>query len=233
MPITAIVFDAYGTLFDVSAAARLAAAAPGGERLAALWPRLAEDWRRKQLEYTWLRTIMAEHADFAQLTGDALDWALAAQGLTDATLRARLLALYDALPAYPEVPATLAALKAQGHRLAILSNGTPMMLAAATRSAGIAAVLDAVLSVETIATYKPDARVYALATAHFACPPDQVLFVSSNGWDVAGAAHFGFATVWVNRAGAPVDRLPGRPSHILPDLAALPALANPHTGAPR
>ena len=226
MPITAIVFDAYGTLFDVSAAARLAAAAPGSERLAAVWPRLADDWRRKQLEYTWLRTIMADHADFAQLTGDALDWALAAQGLHDATLHARLLALYDRLPAYPEVPAMLAALKAHGHRLAILSNGSPAMLAAATRSAGIEAALDAVLSVEAVATYKPDARVYALATRHFACPPDQVLFVSSNGWDVAGAAHFGFVTVWVNRAGAPTDRLPDQPTHVLADLSALPALAD-------
>jgi 2-haloacid dehalogenase len=225
MPVATVIFDAYGTLFDVAGAARRAAAEPGGERLGAIWPKLAEDWRRKQLEYTWLRAIMGQHADFAQVTADGLDWALDASGIDDAALRARLLALYDELPAYPEVPAMLDALKAMGLPRAILSNGTPAMLAAATRSAGIETLLDACLSVESVGIFKPDPRVYALVTAHFDCPAGEVLFVSSNGWDVAGASAFGFRTLWVNRAGLPVDRLPARPHHILPDLAGLPALA--------
>ncbi|MDZ4093777.1 MAG: haloacid dehalogenase type II [Paracoccaceae bacterium] len=225
MPITTCVFDAYGTLFDVAAAARLAAAEPGQNRLAAVWPRLAEDWRRKQLEYTWQRAITGDHVDFARVTADGLDWALEAQGLADAALRTRLLALYDELPAYAEVPAMLAALKAQGLATAILSNGTPAMLAAATRSAGIAVHLDAVLSVETVGVFKPDTRVYDMVGAHFGTRPDQVLFVSSNGWDAAGASRHGFTTAWVNRARAPMDRLPAPPAHVLDDLTTIPDLA--------
>ncbi|WP_284164593.1 haloacid dehalogenase type II [Frigidibacter sp. SD6-1] len=225
MPVATVIFDAYGTLFDVAGAARRAAAEPGGARLGAVWPKLAEDWRRKQLEYSWLRAIMGQHADFAQVTADGLDWALEAAGIGDRTLRARLLALYDELPAYPEVPAVLQALKAMGLPRAILSNGTPAMLAAATRSAGIEGLLDACLSVESVGIFKPDARVYALVTARFACAPGEVLFISSNGWDVAGAAAFGFRAVWVNRSGLPFDRLPANPRHILPDLTGLPALA--------
>lgn len=225
MPITTCVFDAYGTLFDVAAAARLAAAEPGQDRLAAIWPGLAEDWRRKQLEYTWQRAITGDHIDFARVTADGLDWALEAQGLQDPALRARLLALYDELPAYPEVPAMLAALKAQGLATAILSNGAPAMLAAATRSAGIAAHLDAVLSVEAVGVFKPNSRVYDMVGAHFGCRPDQVLFVSSNGWDACGASRYGFTTAWVNRARLPMDRLPKAPAHVLHDLSTIPELA--------
>jgi 2-haloacid dehalogenase len=219
------VFDAYGTLFDVAGAARAAAAQPGGEALAGVWPRLAEEWRRKQLEYTWQRAITGAHCDFARVTADGLDWAMEAQGLTDPALRTRLLALYDELPAYPEVPTMLAALKAKGFQTAILSNGAPAMLAAAVASAGIGAHLDAVLSVEAVGVFKPDARVYSLVPAHFGVATSEVLFVSSNGWDAAGAAAYGFRVAWVNRAKAPVDRLPGKPHHILADLSAIPALA--------
>ena len=226
MTITTCIFDAYGTLFDVAAAARTAAAEPGGEKLAQVWPRLAEDWRRKQLEYTWLRAIMGAHCDFWAVTQDGLDWALEAAGLKDAPLRARLLALYRELDAYPEVPAMLKALKSRGLNTAILSNGAPDMLAGAAASAGIADLLDDLLSVESVGVFKPDARVYAMVGARFGTTPGQVLFVSSNGWDAAGAALFGFRTVWVNRAGLPVDRLPGRPSCILPDLTRIPELAS-------
>lgn len=219
MQVSVVVFDAYGTLFDVAGAARVAAASDS--RLAGLWPRLADDWRRKQLEYTWLRSLMRDHADFATVTAEALDWAMEAAGLEDAALRMRLLALYDELPVYPEVPAMLAAVQARGLPRAILSNGTPAMLASATRAAGVASLLDAVLSVEDLGIYKPDPAVYALVTARFDVAPADVLFVSSNGWDVAGASAFGFRTLWVNRMGAPVDRLPGRPDHIARDLSSL------------
>ena len=138
MPITTCVFDAYGTLFDVNAAAAQAADDPDFPRLADLWPAVARDWRRKQLEYTWLRAVADRHCDFWQVTQDGLDWALAAQGLEDPALRARLLALYRQLPTYAEVPAMLAALKARGLTTAILSNGSPDMLNAAVASAGIA-----------------------------------------------------------------------------------------------
>jgi 2-haloacid dehalogenase len=225
MAITTCVFDAYGTLFDVAAAARLAAGEPGRGNLATVWPKLAEDWRAKQLQYTWLRAVMGQHCDFWQVTRDGLDWALEASGLSDPDLRERLLALYWELPAYPEVPAMLAALKAQGLATAILSNGTPEMLAAAVRSAGVDDNLDAVLSVEAIGVYKPDARVYGLVGAHFGTTPDQVLFVSSNGWDAAAAAGYGFRVAWANRAGQPIDRLPARPHHVLSDLTTIPALA--------
>ena len=219
----AFVFDAYGTLFDVTAAARQAAAEPGAEALAPVWPVLAEEWRRKQLEYSWLRAIMGLHADFAEVTAEALDWAMEARGLgADHRLRARLLALYDGLEAYAEVPAVLARLRADGAKLAILSNGTPAMLSSATASAGIAPLFDAVLSVEEVGVYKPSARVYDLVEARLGLPPREVLFISSNGWDIAGAARFGFQTAWVNRAGLPVDRLPHGPQHILRDLIALP-----------
>jgi 2-haloacid dehalogenase len=225
MPITTCVFDAYGTLFDVNAAARGAANERGHEGFAALWPKIAEDWRAKQLQYSWLRAVAGQHCDFWQVTQDGLDWAMQASGLDDAGLRARLLALYWQLSAYPEVPAMLAALKAAGLQTAILSNGSPAMLQGAVKSAGIGAFLDAVLSVESVGVFKPHASVYALVGRHFGCTPDQVLFVSSNGWDAAFAAGVGFNTVWVNRAGLPVDRLPARPQHFLTDLTRIPGLA--------
>ncbi|MCB6178223.1 haloacid dehalogenase type II [Rhodobacter sp. Har01] len=224
MPKSVIVFDAYGTLFDVAGAARQAAVS--APRLAEVWPRLAEDWRRKQLEYSWLRAIMGAHADFAEVTADALDWALEAAGLGAAAgpLRPLLLDLYRRLPAYPEAAGVLAQLRAQGKRLAILSNGAPPMLAEAVASAGLEGLFEAVISVEEVGVYKPDARTYALIPARLGANPRDVLFVSSNGWDVAGAARFGFTAVWVNRAGLPMDRLPHGPAHVVRDLTQLGGL---------
>jgi 2-haloacid dehalogenase len=224
MAITTVVFDAYGTLFDVAGAARAVASEPGQERLAAVWPRVSDDWRRKQLEYTWLRTITDQHVDFAKVTADGLDWALEANGLWDKGLRGRLLTVYDHLPAFPEVLAMLLDLRKAGYITAILSNGTRAMLASAVAAAGIGDHLDEVLSVDAVGIYKPSARVYELVQQRFGCAPQQVLFVSSNGWDVAGAAAFGFVTVWVNRAGLPVDRLTDRPAFILADLTSIPSL---------
>ncbi|MEO0666644.1 MAG: haloacid dehalogenase type II [Pseudomonadota bacterium] len=226
MPITTCIFDAYGTLFDVAAAARQAAGEPGFAPLADDWPVLAEQWRLKQLQYTWLRCITGAHTDFWQVTQDGLDWALEKTGHAgDPALRERLLALYWELEAYAEVPQMLGTLKAAGLNTAILSNGSPKMLEGAVQSAGIGDMLDDSLSVQSVGIFKPDARVYDLVGQRFGVPRSEVLFVSSNGWDAAGAAGYGFTTAWVNRAGEPVDRLPWTPQHILTDLTGIPALA--------
>lgn len=222
MTIKICVFDAYGTLFDVDAAARdLAAREP---RLREIWPRLAADWRRKQLEYSWLREVMHEYTDFWSVTGDGLDWAMAAQGLEDAGLRADLMALYRELPAYREVPEMLTTLKSNGISRAILSNGSPDMLNAAVQTAGLAPLLDAAISVEDIRRFKPAQAVYDMIADRFNTAPEEVLFVSSNGWDAAGAARAGFNVAWVNRAGLPRDRLPFGPKYELTDLAGVPDL---------
>ena len=177
------------------------------------------------MQYTWLRAITGDHTDFWQVTQDGLDWALESLNLTDPALRERLLALYWELEAYPEVPAMLAALKAAGRQTAILSNGSPAMLDGAVSSAGIGDVLDAVLSVEDVGVFKPASAVYDLVGQRFGTAPGDVLFVSSNGWDAAAAAGYGFQTAWANRAGDPVDRLPAQPGTILPDLTTIPDLA--------
>ncbi|KAE9632787.1 haloacid dehalogenase type II [Parasedimentitalea maritima] len=226
MPITTCIFDAYGTLFDVSAAARQAAAEPDFPQLRDSWIELANHWRLKQLQYTWLRAITGAHTDFWEVTQNGLDWALEATGLNgNDKLRQRLLDLYWQLQAYPEVPAMLKALKEAGLNTAILSNGSPAMLDGAVQSADIGNVLDDVLSVQSVGIFKPDARVYDLVSARFGCAKDEVLFVSSNGWDAAAATGYGFITAWANRANEPVDRLPWTPRHILSDLTTIPELA--------
>ena len=218
------IFDAYGTLFDVAAAARELAAEPGREGFAEIWPQVSADWRLKQLQYSWLRAITGDYCDFWQVTQDGLDWALARAGQQDAELREALLGLYWRLSAYPEVPGMLQGLKEAGLRTAILSNGSPRMLAGAVESAGIGPVLDDVLSVEAVGVFKPARVVYDLVEQRFSCASNEVLFVSSNGWDAAGAAAYGFQTLWVNRMGEPVDNLPGRPAHEASDLTGVPTL---------
>ena len=188
MSITTCIFDAYGTLFDVNAAARIAAQEPGREAFAAVWPDLAEAWRRKQLEYSWLRAITGEHTDFWTVTQDGLDWAMEVCGQSDPDLRERLLQLYFELDAYPEVPDMLRDLRNRGMKTAILSNGSPKMLEGAVNSAGIGALLDDVLSVESVGVFKPASAVYDLVGARFGTDPSQVLFASSNGWDAAAAS---------------------------------------------
>ena len=226
MPVTTCVFDAYGTLFDVAAAARRVAAEPGREAFAERWPAIAATWRLKQLQYTWLRAAAGVHTDFWSVTRHGLDYALEAHGMADdPTLTAALLGLYRELDAYEEVPEVLAALREQGLATAILSNGSPDMLAGAVESAGIGGLLDAVLSVETVGVFKPDPAVYDLVPAHFGCARREVLFVSSNCWDACAAAGFGFEAVWANRAGEPMDRLPWRPRHVVADLTAVPEIA--------
>lgn len=223
--ITTCIFDAYGTLFDVAAAARELAGQPGREAFAEVWQQVANDWRLKQLQYSWLRAVARDHCDFWKVTGDGLDWALERAGLGDAELREALLGLYWALSAYPEVPAMLAALKGAGLQTGILSNGSPDMLAGAVESAGIGDVLHAVLSVEDVGVFKPDVRVYDLVAQRFGCAPEEVLFVSANGWDAAFGAAYGFDTLWVNRGGEPMDRLSGEPGRVAVDLVGVPAIA--------
>lgn len=226
MPITTCVFDAYGTLFDVAAAARIVAEEPGREAFKPHWSQIATHWRFKQLQYSWLLSAMQEYTDFWQVTKDGLDWALEAEGLDgDAELRERLLQLYWELEAFPEMPTMMRALKAAGKTTAILSNANQAMLRGAVSSAGVGEVLDDVLSAETIGIFKPSPRVYDMVLVRYGCTRDEVLFVSANGWDIGAAAHYGFQTAWVNRAGDPVDRLPGRPTHQLSDLSGIPALA--------
>jgi len=212
------VFDAYGTLFDVDGAARQAA--KDDPSLNAVWKALSADWRRKQLEYSWLRTITGEHADFWQVTSDALDWVSKHHGVTPEQ-SARLLDLYRHLPAYPEVPKVLDRLRGEGGRLAIFSNGSPRMLGDAVTSAKLDQRFDALLSVETVGEFKPSGRAYGIVTDHFSCAPGDINFVSSNGWDIYGATRFGFRTFWVNRMGFPVDRLPCEPGTIVSDLREL------------
>ena len=226
MTIQTCIFDAYGTLFDVAAAARQAASEPDFPELKDSWQNVAEFWRLKQLQYTWLRALMDEHTGFWTVTQNGLDWALEKCGLDGRPeLRERLLQLYWELQAYPEVPQMLASLKHAGLNTAILSNGSPDMLSGAVSSAGLEAVLDDVLSVEDVGIFKPHASVYDLVQKRFGGEKSEILFVSSNGWDAAAAAGYGFTTAWVNRAGEPMDRLPAEPQHVLRDLTTIPDLA--------
>jgi 2-haloacid dehalogenase len=213
------VFDAYGTLFDyASAAARCRDVL--GDRLGAL----NTLWREKQLQYTWLRALEGRHADFRQVTGDALDFTLETLGLAEAGLRARLMDLYLTLDAFPEVPDTLRRLKAAGIKTAILSNGSPDMLDAVVGNAGIGELLDAVLSVEAVGVYKPHPKVYHLAVDRFRIPAAAISFQSSNAWDAWAASAFGMRVVWCNRYGQHPERLPGKPDLEVRSLAELPAL---------
>ena len=196
----AVVFDAYGTLLDVNAAMQGQAA-----RLGARWAALSAEWRAKQLEYTWVRSLTgaAHHEDFWLCTRDALHFVFTRNGIADAALEKALMEAYRTLPAYPEVPGVLRAIRERGMAVAILSNGTPGMLADAVAAAGIAPLVDEVLSVESVGIFKPDPRVYRLATRQFGCPADRLAFVSGNAWDAQAAHAFGMLAVRVNRAGAP------------------------------
>lgn len=217
--IKACVFDAYGTLLDYgSAAARCRDAL--GERFSAL----TTLWRDKQVQYTWLRTLEGRHADFWQVTSDALDFALETLEIEDRALRARLLDLYLQLDPFPEVRDVLQQLRGAGFATAILSNGTRPMLEAAVEHAKLGGLLDAVLSIDAVGVYKPHPDVYRLATEHFGVASEAVCFQSANAWDAWGAAAFGLRVVWCNRYGQRAERLPGRPDRVVTSLAELPAL---------
>lgn len=215
--LSALVFDAYGTIFDVHSVAALAERCFPGQGRA-----LSAAWRTKQLEYTWLRSLMGRYEDFSTATGDALDWALESLGLAaDAVARRDLLAEYRRLALFPDAGPALEAL-AQSHTLAILSNGHPEMLLAVVDHNGLGhRFAGGVLSVHEAGVYKPHPAVYRLAEQHLDTPRDRIGFVSSNGWDAAGAKAFGFRVFWVNRAGAPVERLGAEPDVVIRDLGEL------------
>jgi 2-haloacid dehalogenase len=217
--VRACVFDAYGTLFDFASAARGCRDILGDH-----FDKLTALWREKQLQYTWLRAAQGRHADFWQVTGDALDFSLETLLLDQPGLRDRLMKLYLTLDTFPEVPNVLRQLKAAGLRTAILSNGTPEMLASATENARIDGLLDSVLSVEEVGVYKPDPRVYQLAVDHLGIPASQISFQSSNAWDAYAASSFGMKVVWCNRYRQRKERLPGHPDHEVETLAELPRL---------
>ena len=219
--IEACVFDAYGTLFDFNSAASAARDELGDD-----WQRLSDLWRLKQLQYTWLRGLAQHHADFRQVTGDALDFALATLKIERPGLRDRLMDLYLRLGTYPEVPAMLRELKGRGMKLAILSNGTPSMLAAVVNNSGLDGVFDAVLSVEEVGVYKPHPSVYGLAVERLQIAPARICFLSSNGWDAFSAKAFGFQVIWCNRFGQAAERIPAMPDGEITDLSALPGIVS-------
>ena len=215
----AVVFDAYGTLLDVASAAAAAQDVLGDR-----WQPLSDLWRQRQLQYSWLRAVMGRHADFWTVTGDALDFALEALRIQEPGLRARLLDAYERLGPYPDAEVTLRRLREGGLRTAILSNGSPRMLAAAVRSARIDLHLDHVLSVEEVGVYKPHPSVYRLAVERLGVWPAEIVFVTANGWDAWGAKAGGLRVAWCNRAGQPRERLGEGPDAEIGTLADLPAL---------
>jgi 2-haloacid dehalogenase len=215
--VRACVFDAYGTLFDFGSAARRCRDVLGDS-----FDRLTALWREKQLQYTWLRAAQGRHADFWQVTGDALDFSLETLLLDQPGLRGRLMELYLTLDTFPEVPDVLRQLKAAGLKTAILSNGSRDMLASAVKNARIDGLLDTVLSVEEVGVYKPDPRVYQLD--RLAIPASQISFQSSNAWDAYAASSFGMKVVWCNRYRQRKERLPGKPDYEIETLAELPRI---------
>ena len=217
--IDACVFDAYGTLFDVSSAV-----AGLCERVGPQHAQLSAQWRTRQLEYTWLRSLMQSHADFWQVTSEALWVSLREVGIDDPELHEDLMQAYLRLAAFPEVLGVLKLLKQAGIKTAILSNGSPQMIQSAVTNAGIQDVIDESLSVESVGVFKPAAAVYQLAVDSLGVEKERIAFMSSNAWDASGAAHFGFNVAWVNRYSQPSELLPGAPSAMLADLSELPTL---------
>ena len=211
--IKACVFDAYGTLFDVDAACRELSKEVGDN-----WEKLASLWRLRQVEYTWLRNSMDEYIDFWQITSDALDYAMETLGIENNELREELLNLYLKLEAYPEVNDLLKKLKQRGLKTGILSNGSMKMLNSAVDNANIREYLDEILSVEECKIYKPSSKVYDLVKIKMQIGKENVLFFSSNAWDMHAASNYGFKTIWVNRFNAKLERLPGKPIDIVNSL---------------
>jgi len=217
--IRACIFDAYGTLFDYRSAASRCRDVLGEN-----FDQVNALWREKQLQYSWLRAIQGRHVDFWQVTGEALDFALDTAAIADSTVRDRLMAMYLKLDAFPEVPDMLKRLNVAGLKTAILSNGTPEMLDAAVRNAGIGSLLDAVLSVEAVGVYKPHPKVYQYAIDQLGIKAGEIAFQSSNAWDAHAASLCGMRVIWCNRYRQRTERLPGLPDFEIASLAELPDL---------
>ncbi|WP_020593371.1 haloacid dehalogenase type II [Kiloniella laminariae] len=222
--IKVFVFDAYGTLLDVHSAV-----ARSLDDLGDAAPAISEIWRTKQLEYSWLRSLMGEHADFWQITADALTFALRCHDMEDQARHDRLMNLYQKLLAYNDALETLEFLKARQHTTLVLSNGSQAMLGEALGFAGLDRFLDSALSIDKVGIYKPAPRVYQLvldymSRRHKTCRAEEVLFVSANAWDVAGASSFGFRVAWINRFNRPPEILPGGPDLIIKSLSELAPL---------
>ena len=217
--IKACVFDAYGTLFDVHSAV-----GKYSERLGDVSNKVSNMWRTKQLEYTWLRSLMKKHADFWQITQDALDYALDYFNAKDTQLRNNLINAYLELECYPEVLDTLAKLKESGQQIAILSNGSPTMLEAVVKNNGLEDLVQIILSVEMVGIFKPDPTVYHLAVDRLGVTAEEIIFMSSNAWDVAGATAFGLRVAWINRFAQRPERLPFQPDIEIKTLDELPGL---------
>ena len=217
--IRACIFDAYGTLFDYRSAASRCRDVLGDN-----FHQVNALWREKQLQYSWLRAIQGRHVDFWQVTGEALDFALDTAAIADSTVRDRLMAMYLKLDAFPEVPDMLKRLNVAGLKTAILSNGTPEMLDAAVRNAGIGSLLDAVLSVEAVGVYKPHPKVYQYAIDQLGIKAGEIAFQSSNAWDAHAASLCGMRVIWCNRYRQRTERLPGLPDFEIASLAELPDL---------
>lgn len=220
MKLQALVFDAYGTLFDVhSVIARCEQYWPGKGTA------LSQTWRTKQLEYSWLRTLMGRYVPFSTVTRDALAYACEALGLAlDAAKSDALIEAYHALAPYPDVPRALEQLRAGGRKLAILTNGSPDMIEPLVRHCGLEKTFDAVLSADALRRFKIAPQVYQFAVDRLGVAPADIGFVSSNCWDALGAKNFGFKVWWINRQNAPLDRLDAQPEGILKGLGELPAL---------
>lgn len=217
--VKACVFDAYGTLLDFNSAAAQAQDVLG-DRAAVL----SDLWRSKQIQYTWLRSLMGTYVPFWQVTGEALDFALEALQIDDSTLRSRLMESYQRLAAFPDAIPALRALRAQGFITAVLTNGSPEMILAGCQHAGLSDSLNCILSVDEVGVFKPHPRVYELAEDRLDVRREQIAFVSSNAWDAAGAAQFGFRVAWCNRYNQRPENIPGRPHAVIGSLAELPRL---------
>ena len=213
--IKAIVFDAYGTLFDVNSAAEKCKGKIGDK-----WEGFANFWRTTQLEYTWLRSLMKRHKDFWQVTEDSLDKSMKAYKI-DASMKSELLNLYKVLSPYPEVKEVLKKLKEKKYRLAILSNGTPALLNELVKSNNLENIFDDLFSIEEVGIYKPDSKVYDMPIKKYQIKAEEIAFLSANTWDVSGGGNYGYSAVWVNRNKNIFDNLDYKPKNEVSDLTQL------------
>ncbi len=213
--VKAIIFDAYGTLFDVNSAAEKCK-----DKIGDKWESFANFWRTTQLEYTWLRSLMKRHKDFWQITEDSLDKSMKAFSI-DPSMKNELMNLYKVLSPFKEVPETLKKLKGKNFKLAILSNGTPSLLDELVKSNSLDKLFDDIFSIEEVGIYKPDSRVYDLPIKKYKIKNSEVMFLSANTWDVSGGGNYGYHSIWVNRNNNIFDNLDFNPSNQIKDLTEL------------